>query len=218
MDSSTSEVVAGTKKWAVAHGEALEKLQELPDNSIDSIVCDDLAAGLAGEHLVCAELLLAGYRAFLTDQNCPYDLAVEHEKRLIRVQVKTTRAPRPIPQRRQHVAGYMWNVRRAGKAGKRGYADDAFDIVALVALDTREIAYMPLAACAQTVCIRPTAAPGYQQTGVCAGCGCDMGGRTTGCAGCRSRHWRREQRVAPQGKRFADYPFNEALDALTGRG
>lgn len=200
--------------WTVHEGDCVDVMRAMPADSIDAVICDDLAAGLAGEHLVCAELLLVGYRAFLSDQNCPYDIAVEHDRRLVRVQVKTTRGPRAIPQRRQHIAGYMWQVRRAGKAGRRAYADDAFDIAALVALDTREIAYMPLATCGQTVCIRPTSAPGYQQTGVCAGCGCDMADRTKGCAVCRSRHWRRGERGAAQGKRFADYPFDRALGAL----
>lgn len=200
--------------WTILQGDCVDRMREMPDASVDAVVCDDLAAGIAGEHIVCADLLLAGRRAFLTDQNCPYDVAVEVDARLIRVQVKTTRGPRAIPQRKQHVAGYVWQVRRAGKAGRRTYADDAFDVAALVALDTREIAYVPLVECRQTFHIRPTTAPGYQATGNCAGCGCDFAERTTGCMSCRSRHWRRA-RGGAQGKRFADYPFDRALVALT---
>lgn len=114
----------------------------------------DLAVGAAGEHLVCADLLLAGYRAFLADQNCPYDVAVDAGSRLIRVQVKSTRAARAIPQRANHRAGYMWHVRRAGKGGARVYADDEFDVLALVALDCRRIAYMPPSLSKQTIHIR----------------------------------------------------------------
>lgn len=117
--------------------------------------CTDLAAGTAAEHLVCADLLLAGWNAFLTDQNCPYDVAVDIDGRLVRVQVKATRQPRAIPQRTHHVAGYMWHVRRAGKGGARLYRGDEFDLLALVALDVRRIAYLPPSLRAQTVHIRP---------------------------------------------------------------
>ena len=103
---------------------------------------NDLAAGLAGEHLVCAELLMAGYRAFLAEQICPYDVAVEYNSKLIRIQVKSTRCPRCIPQRKTHNAAYLWHVRRAGKKGKRVYAENEFDLLALVALDIKRIAYM----------------------------------------------------------------------------
>jgi len=198
--------------YTLLHGDCLEEMAAMEAGSVDAVVTD-LAAGIAGEHLVCADLLLAGYRAFLTDQNCPYDVAVEVDGSLVRIQVKTTRCPRTIPQRVQHVAGYIWHVRRAGKRGQRTYSDGEFDMLALVALDTREIAYVPMRDCRQTFHIRPTSAPGYKQTGVCAGCGCDMDLRTPKCAVCKSRHWRRTKRGAPQGKRFTDYPFERALAA-----
>lgn len=114
----------------------------------------DLAAGSAGEHLVCADLLLSGWLAFLADQNCPYDIAVDVGGRLVRVQVKSTRMARAIPQRANHRAGYMWHVRRAGKGGARVYADGEFDILALVALDCRRIAYVPPSKSKQTIHIR----------------------------------------------------------------
>lgn len=114
----------------------------------------DLAAGAAGEHLVCADLLLAGYRAFLSDQNCPYDVAVDIGGQLIRIQVKTTRQPRAVPQRVGHFPAYMWHVRRAGKGGRRVYAANEFDMLALVALDQRKIAYLPPSRLLQTIHIR----------------------------------------------------------------
>lgn len=120
---------------------------------VDAVVTD-LAAGGAGEHLVCADLLLMGYRAFLSDQNCPYDVAVDVGGRLVRIQVKTTREARTIPQRVNHRAGYMWHVRRAGKGARRVYEDGEFDMLALVALDCRRIAYMPPSKAKQTIHIR----------------------------------------------------------------
>lgn len=115
----------------------------------------DLAAGHAAEHLVCADLLLQGYAAFLSDQICAYDIALDVACRLVRVQVKSTRGPRAIPQRAGHFPAYMWHVRRAGKNGARLYDTGAFDMLALVALDTRQIAYMPMYMLKQTIHIRP---------------------------------------------------------------
>ncbi len=122
----------------------------------------DLAVGTAAEHLVCFDLLMAGYRAFLADQNCPYDVAVELGGRLVRIQVKSTRKQKAIPQRIEHIPAYMWHVRRAGKRGVRFYAEGEFDALALVALDIRTIAYLPPEALKQTVHIRP---PGVQPNG-----------------------------------------------------
>ncbi len=101
----------------------------------------DLAVGCAAEHIVCADLLLAGRRAFLADQNCPYDIAVEHGGRLVRVQVKGTRRPRQAPSGADHWA-YFFHVRRAGKGGRRQYGAGEFDVLALVALDIRRVAYV----------------------------------------------------------------------------
>lgn len=152
----TADTPVSTPKSAVDvhHGDSRDVLKTLADNSVDFIVTD-LAAGTAAEHLVCADLLLSGYRAFLTDQTCPYDVAVDVPGRLVRVQVKATRCPRAIPQRATHIAGYMWHVRRAGKGGRRVYAEAEFDLLALVALDARSIAYLPPSRRAQTIHIRP---------------------------------------------------------------
>ena len=133
-------------------GDCRDILPMLP--KVDAVITD-LAAGAAGEHLVCADLLLEGYRAFLADQNCPYDVAVDVGGRLIRIQVKSTRQAKAIPQRAEHRPAYMWHVRRAGKGGARNYADGEFDLLALVALDCRRIAYLPPSKLAQTVHIRP---------------------------------------------------------------
>jgi hypothetical protein len=122
----------------------------------------NLAVGIAAEHLVCAELLLLGYRAFMTDQNCPHDVAVELQGRMIRVQVKATRELRPILQYRTEHGAYQWHVRRNGKGGVRMYADDEFDLLALVALDIKRIAYLPPSQHKQTVHIRPHGTGGKQ--------------------------------------------------------
>lgn len=42
--------------WEILRGDCVDRMRELDDCSIDSLVCDDLEAGTAGEHLVCADL------------------------------------------------------------------------------------------------------------------------------------------------------------------
>jgi len=37
----------------------------------------ELQIGKAGEHLVCTDLILKGYNAFLSDQGVPFDVLVE---------------------------------------------------------------------------------------------------------------------------------------------
>lgn len=102
----------------------------------------DLEIGKAAEHLVAADLILSGYRAFLSDQGLPYDVVVDLDGSLIRVQVKSTRAQRAVPQRVLERPGYLFNHKRTGKNGARLYAGNEFDIYAFVALDIRCVAYM----------------------------------------------------------------------------
>ena len=146
----------------IHHDDCLTALRAMPDASIDAVVTD-LAAGTAAEHLVCADLLMLGLNTFLADQNCAYDVAVDINGRLVRVQVKATRQQRSIPQRESHIPAYMWHVRRAGKGGRRVYGSDEFDLLALVALDIRRIAYLPPSAHRQTVHIRPPGSHGGKQ-------------------------------------------------------
>ncbi len=102
----------------------------------------ELEIGLAGEHLVCAYLLARGMRAFRAEQNCPYDVALESHGRLIRIQVRTTQNAKPYLQERQrHITGYTWWL-STGKGARKGFSPNSFDVIALVALDTRQIAYL----------------------------------------------------------------------------
>ena len=117
---------------------------------------DDLSAGIAAEHLVCAGILQAGYLAYMTDQFCAYDVVMEiPDHSLVRVQVKATRKPRSIPQRATHIPAYMWHVRRRGRAGERNYGVGEYDLLALVALDIGKIAYLPPSMEKKTIHIRP---------------------------------------------------------------
>ena len=114
----------------------------------------DLQLGKAGEYLVCADLLLQGYIAYLTEQGLHYDLVVDWSGRLLRIQVKTTRTYRPVPQRIKHTPAYLFNVRRCGKGGRQRYKRDDLDIMALVALEEKIIGYIPIAQIKTTMVFR----------------------------------------------------------------
>jgi hypothetical protein len=85
---------------------------------------------------------------------------IDDEGRLYRVQVKATREAKKVPAPGALGVGYLYNVRKAGKGRKRVYADDEFEIIALVAIDIRVIAYMPFdKSVLQTINLR---APGHR--------------------------------------------------------
>lgn len=103
-----------------------------------------LAVGKAAEYLVCADLILAGYSAFLTDQGCPYDIVADVSGRLLRIQVKSTAQPRPIPGAAQRGPSYIFHCRRSGHRGLKTVGNHEFDLLALVALDIRKVAYLTI--------------------------------------------------------------------------
>lgn len=130
----------------------------LPRGHFGAILADDmLSIGKAAEHLVCADLMLAGYRVFLSDQGLPYDLLVDLGDRFIRIQVKATLKPKNANARgRAPNMVYVFHVRRRGKHSKgERLSNKHCDVVALVALDTRAVAYMPIKSVAQTVSLYP---------------------------------------------------------------
>lgn len=137
-----------------------------PDARLErEMTSDDLELGKAAEHLVCADLIMQGYRAFLSDQGLPYDILVDVQGVFVRVQVKATRKPKNPSPRDRLSKGYFFQLRRAGKGGRRRYPKNAFDLYALVAMDRQAIAYLAPEDChRQTVALR---VPGlrYQQHG-----------------------------------------------------
>lgn len=124
---------------------------------------DDLELGKAAEHLICADLILQGYRAFLSDQGLPYDVLVDVCGTFVRIQVKATRGPKNPDPRTRASKGYFFHLRRAGRRCRRRYPVGAFDIYALVAMDRRGIAYLTPADCRfQTIALRIPGQP-YRQ-------------------------------------------------------
>ena len=104
----------------------------------------EMMIGSAGEHVVCADLLSQGVSAFIAGAGCPYDVVAQVGIKLVRVQVKTTARAKLYPQRDQrHVTGYIWSIRQ-GKNSRRAYTEIHFDVLALVGLDSRQVAYFKI--------------------------------------------------------------------------
>ena len=101
-----------------------------------------LQIGKAGEYLTCADLIMKGYVAFPSEQGLPYDVLLDVDGRLLRVQVKTCEKPRVVPQRVSASTAYIFNIKRHGKNNEARYQSDEVDIFALVCLDTKEIGYL----------------------------------------------------------------------------
>lgn len=107
------------------------------------MISKELQLGKAGEYLVCADLILNGFVAYLSEQGLPYDVVMDYNGRLLKIQVKTTRGLLNMQQRKVPSQSYIFNIRRHGKNNKARITCDTCDLFALVALDTRVIAYMP---------------------------------------------------------------------------
>jgi hypothetical protein len=151
--------------------------------------------GAAGEHLVCADLLLQGYRAFQASQGAPYDVVVDLFGRLVRITVKSTTGPVRRPGRPTSRGCYVFCIGRGkrdkqGKTSRRSYDAADVDVVALVALDTNQIAYIPIQICPQIMNLRADHGPERQNND-----------------GPRFQGGNRE---------FRDFPFSAALGATNG--
>lgn len=84
--------------------------------------------GAIGEHLVAVDLLGRGYRVSFASAGYPYDLVTEIDGRMLRVQVKASKALR------KNRADYVFSI-------NGGVVKD-YDLIAFVALDHGTIAYL----------------------------------------------------------------------------
>lgn len=99
----------------------------------------ELQIGKAAEHLVCAELILQGFNAFLADAGLPYDVVVDIGGRgLLRLQVKATLGE--YKRKDGRASAYRFGLRK-GRNYQR-IPVGAVDAFAFVALDIRKVAYV----------------------------------------------------------------------------
>jgi DNA-binding XRE family transcriptional regulator len=117
-------------------------------------ISNELQKGKAGEYLVCADLILKGFVAFISEQGLPYDVVLDTGKRLLKIQVKTSLGTRKVPQRSMDSQMYIFNIKRHGKNNQKRYADGEVDAFALVCLSTRKIGYLTNADMPETINIR----------------------------------------------------------------
>lgn len=111
--------------------------------------------GCAAEHLVVADLLLKGYRAFLAGAQLPYDVIMDRDGLLMKIAVKSagnTRIRRCRAENPENVEEgrpiYMFRPTRSvqyssGRRATNRYDPKDVDVFALVALDIRVVAYLP---------------------------------------------------------------------------
>ncbi len=104
----------------------------------------DMQAGKAGEHLVCADLIIQGYNAFPAGEGLPYDVVAQGPGRLIKIQVKSMRGP---TARDPEPPLYAVTATRRGKGGRSKYKADDVDVFAIVALDAKSIGYIHAPSC-----------------------------------------------------------------------
>lgn len=110
---------------------------------VDEGLSQTLQVGKVGEHLVCADAIMQGYNAYLSDAGLPYDVIVDTGFKLFRVQVKTT--TQLIEYARTAGKVYRFGLRSGNSKKIRRVSDSNVDVIAFVALDCLRIAYMPIA-------------------------------------------------------------------------
>lgn len=135
--------------------DCMEGMKEFPDKFFELAVISDLQCGKAGEYMVCADLILNGFVAYPSEQGLPYDVIMDYCGKLLKVQVKTTRKAKSIPQRKSDVPAYIFHIGNNGAMNRRKkYDKKQVDIFALVALDSKRIAYLPFFDCQTTMNFR----------------------------------------------------------------
>lgn len=93
------------------------------------------AKGVASEKLVEVDLILQGFDTFQpTSQELPYDLVAQKDNKFHRIQVK-------MGQKKAKNKIYV--DARKGSAKVRNYSDSDYDVLAVVDLETRKVAYIP---------------------------------------------------------------------------
>jgi hypothetical protein len=99
-------------------------------------VSERLQSGVAGEHLVCYDLIMKGYVAFLAAQGLPYDVIVHTKTGIKTIQVKSTSKKGNYGK---SIEIYRFILHRGKK--QTAITPETFDFVAFVALDTKKVAY-----------------------------------------------------------------------------
>ena len=92
------------------------------------------------QHLVCFDLISQGHNAFLADQGLPYDVLVDLEDKIKRIQVKTCSQ---VSDHGKSKNVYRFSLRSA-KGANRAIKADNVDYVAFVFFDVKRVQYIPV--------------------------------------------------------------------------
>lgn len=103
--------------------------------------------GKAGEHVACADLFMNGWVATLASEGQPYDILAEQAGKVIRIAVKSTTEARP--RRKGARDAYRFDVhrRRPIPPKRLPYTKAEVDVVALVAIDSKQVGYIAVGEC-----------------------------------------------------------------------
>ncbi len=112
--------------------------------NVNMAISTSLQLGKAAEHLVCFDLIRQGYNAFLADQGCGFDVLVEKNYKIYRIQVKARSSAINVGKSKNV---YRFLTRRGlmsrGKKGRVTQKNEV-DFFAFVAVDLKKIAYLPV--------------------------------------------------------------------------
>lgn len=100
----------------------------------------DNALGKCGEHITCVDLMSHGYNAFKVEEALSYDLVLDINGYLLRVQVKTTRGTTSAEVKNKNYPALVFDCRK----GNKSYSQHDIDLMAFVCLDTMEIGYVDI--------------------------------------------------------------------------
>ena len=110
-------------------------------------ISKEQSIGKIGEHLVCADLLVQGYMAFIVAEGLNYDVIVDDSGEIYnRVQVRTTQKAKTFIRTSDGITYSATTHRfhiRQGKGAKKNVEQYDVDVFAFVALDVNKIAYIP---------------------------------------------------------------------------
>ena len=100
----------------------------------------ELQIGKAGEHLVCFDLIIKGHNAFLADQGLPYDVLVDIDGNVKRIQVKACSVAKDHGKSKNV---YRFSL-RSGKGAERAISAKHIDYLAFVFIDKNIVQYVPV--------------------------------------------------------------------------
>lgn len=196
MDRSLASIQIKAGRLGISNGRPLGPIKGRPvgRRTLAPLIARTLDNGNAAELIACADIILAGHRAYQAAQGLPYDVVADIDGRLIRVGVKSAYRVTTRPEREGGRRCYQFAIHRSARnrtnpSGR--YTGMDFEVCALVALDIRQVIYLPARAgfYPTSFHVDPPSAPtpGPARTGI------------------TRKHW-------------AAFPLSAAVQELFGRG